>query len=517
MKSISSALTTHLGLSTTTLATLWKINRADGKVLGFTDHDQQINYDDGAQLWLDDIDAIVQGTGSSMDSGPFNPTTSYEIAFYLNAAQPGTCTTASAGWAALDGMNTYGGVWFKWLASRAQDEIVVNDTSSGAFASKLVTLQMGTQFAPRCNWHQQNNAGPGDLANSVYTSVIASHIKKGNRILVVLQSAGQGGVAGIGVGCDFGGTYTKIADVSSGTGAQVVAWLSDPFSSTPFFSVTWTVTIPNGVTMYNSQINVFILDGSSVTQYLPAQGFTPSAIEGNSNLSTDNLEVTSFLEVGAISDTDLRAGVYDACKIEIRLVNYNDLTMGDLKLRTGTVGNVVVKNGIGQFEIRGLIYRTQIAIGKLFGPTCRAELGDSDCGIDLRQWNQNGSVLTATDHRQFNPNSGLVMRGSATPFSPAITGWFSAGIITWTSGANLGFSMEVSSWNGTTLLLFESMPFAIAPGDTFVISPGCNLLSGAGGDCFNKFNNIINFRGEPFIPGMDQLVIYPNADGSVPG
>lgn len=44
MKTIGSGLAAHLALPTTTLATLWKITRADGQVFGFTDHDADLTY-----------------------------------------------------------------------------------------------------------------------------------------------------------------------------------------------------------------------------------------------------------------------------------------------------------------------------------------------------------------------------------------------------------------------------------------------------------------------------------------
>ncbi|MCB2081362.1 MAG: DUF2163 domain-containing protein [Hyphomicrobiales bacterium] len=50
MKSISTALNTHLEGEVTTLATCWKITRRDSTVLGFTDHDQNITFE--SQLYV---------------------------------------------------------------------------------------------------------------------------------------------------------------------------------------------------------------------------------------------------------------------------------------------------------------------------------------------------------------------------------------------------------------------------------------------------------------------------------
>jgi hypothetical protein len=44
MKTISANLTTHLGQTVTSLATLWKIVRTDGVQKFFTDHDQDITF-----------------------------------------------------------------------------------------------------------------------------------------------------------------------------------------------------------------------------------------------------------------------------------------------------------------------------------------------------------------------------------------------------------------------------------------------------------------------------------------
>ena len=44
MKSLSTALKTVLAAPAATLATLWKVTRTDGVVMGFTDHDRDLSY-----------------------------------------------------------------------------------------------------------------------------------------------------------------------------------------------------------------------------------------------------------------------------------------------------------------------------------------------------------------------------------------------------------------------------------------------------------------------------------------
>lgn len=45
MKSVSSGLATHLGERLTTLATCWRVERRDGTVFGFTDHDRDLEFE----------------------------------------------------------------------------------------------------------------------------------------------------------------------------------------------------------------------------------------------------------------------------------------------------------------------------------------------------------------------------------------------------------------------------------------------------------------------------------------
>lgn len=90
-------------------------------------------------------------------------------------------------------------------------------------------------------------------------------------------------------------------------------------------------------------------------------------------------------------------------------------------------------------------------------------------------------------------------------------GWFKAGHLKWTSGLNSGVSMEVKSWNSTTreIVLFLEMPFEIVLGDQFDIYPGCQKRVVE--DCKTKFDNVANFRGEPYVPGRDAILKVPDA------
>ena len=92
----------------------------------------------------------------------------------------------------------------------------------------------------------------------------------------------------------------------------------------------------------------------------------------------------------------------------------------------------------------------------------------------------------------------------------AVDDWFKYGGITWDTGSNIGLTMEVKA---NTVLsnqidLFLDMPFPITVGDKLGIYAGCDRKLST---CIAKFNNVANFRGEPYVPGQDQLFDYPDS------
>lgn len=303
-----------------------------------------------------------------------------------------------------------------------------------------------------------------------------------------------------------------------------------------FGQATTTLAVLWKVTLQNSTVLAFTSFDQPITYltvtYTPTNGVLPSANNTNSNMSVDSLALTGFLDGTVVKDTDIRNGIYDYARIEQRIVNWNDLTQGDLLLRKGILGNVKMVNGLFDAEVRGLTQYFSTLIGSLFGPLCRAELFSDQsntidsgskylCHVKQADYQQNGSVSSAPDANHIVPAAGLKMVGSTTPTVPAPSGWFNDGVITFTSGANNGFSFEIESWDGTTLAMLLPMPNQPSPADTFSIVPGCDKSATSTG-CL-KFQgyssdglqtivaatNILNHRGEQQIPGMDGILDYP--------
>ena len=230
----------------------------------------------------------------------------------------------------------------------------------------------------------------------------------------------------------------------------------------------------------------------SVT-YEASAGHTPSSIRTTATLGVDNLEVQSVLDSSAITEADIQAGLWDYAEVEIMLVNYLSLADGHMLLRKGWLGNVKTGRATFVAELRGMMQPLQQSIGRVYTPACDAALGDARCGVTLASYTVTGSVTTATSARVFTDTT----RTEAD-------GYFDGGLITWTSGDNDTYSMEVkSSTAAGVITLQQGMPNDTTIGDTYSLSAGCDKLLAT---CRDKFSNVVNFRGFPHVPGPDKVI-----------
>lgn len=241
-----------------------------------------------------------------------------------------------------------------------------------------------------------------------------------------------------------------------------------------------------GFTDHDLALSIDGLDYDSIA------GFTPTTVESKSNMSVDNLEVEGQTFPSKITESDLLAGMYDYAEIEIFTVNYEDLSQGRLIVKRGRLGEVTINEQLFTAEVRGLTQHLSQTIGEVYSPSCRAVLGDARCKRSLASFTITTTVTEITNNQTFK----------ASALTQA-AGWFTGGEVEWTSGNNTGRRMEVKEFASTQLVLALPMGKSIQVGDGFKVIAGCDKTREA---CRSKFNNILNFRGEPDVPGVDQLL-----------
>jgi len=225
--------------------------------------------------------------------------------------------------------------------------------------------------------------------------------------------------------------------------------------------------------------------------YIASQGLDISSLEVSASLAVDNLELTTLDDGTTFTHADVLSGKWRNADFVISRYNWASPADGVEVRMTGTVGDVRLLRGSIVAELRGLQQALQQPIGSVTSKTCRARLGDAMCGVNLATYTFTGGVTTATSNQTFTDST----KAQAADY-------FAEGILTWTSGPNTGLSVKVKTFAAGVFTLSLPMLLTVAVGNTFSVVAGCQKRLE---DCRDKFNNILNFQGEPHLPGIDAL------------
>lgn len=238
--------------------------------------------------------------------------------------------------------------------------------------------------------------------------------------------------------------------------------------------------------------------------YTPCGSLVSSALQTSAEFgATENLDLTGVIASGQITRADLWAGKYDAADIEVWRVDWSNPTVADL-LAAGKAGSLEFGSNEFKFEVVTAGERLQQRpILQPVMPTCRFRLGDSRCTVDLEAARVSGSVtaLATPDLRV-----GAAKRIFADASRTEADGYFQLGRLTWTSGANIGISVDVKLYAADTFTLERPMQYDIELGDAYTVVPGCDRIFTT---CDTKFANAVNFGGFPHLRGTDDLQQTP--------
>lgn len=233
-----------------------------------------------------------------------------------------------------------------------------------------------------------------------------------------------------------------------------------------------------------------------------SSGLTARALETGTGLSVDNSEAAGVLSDDAVSEADLRAGRWDGAEVVIRLVDWTAPDVSDVLFR-GTLGEVSHGAGGFQAELRGLAEALNVPRGRVYHSRCDAVLGDARCRVamDGPGMAEEVVVLSVEDARVF------VVEG-AGEYAPD---WFARGRGIVLGGAADGLEERVKLDRpvpgGRRVELWAPLGAAPVAGDRMRLEAGCDKAMAT---CRDKFDNVLNFRGFPHIPGDDWMMAVPS-------
>lgn len=238
--------------------------------------------------------------------------------------------------------------------------------------------------------------------------------------------------------------------------------------------------------------------------YLSREGVNPTAIEQQADGAVQNSEVNGSLSTDFASEAEIVSGLWDKAFVTVFEVNFRDLTMGRMTLQAGTLGDVKAGRSAFTAELRGLLQALQQTVGRVYSPNCQANLGDSECKVNVEAMRFT-STLTGVSSRRVFADSAATQAAD----------FFGAGVLTVLSGDMAGAQMEVYSFQAGVYTLALPLPMNPTVGMAYSVLPGCRKRHERGirnplgvSDCADKFSNVINFRGLPpaLFPGNNRIL-----------
>ncbi|WP_288928620.1 DUF2163 domain-containing protein [uncultured Maritimibacter sp.] len=230
-------------------------------------------------------------------------------------------------------------------------------------------------------------------------------------------------------------------------------------------------------------------------------GLTAHALMQTTGLAIDNTEALGALSDASVTEADIRAGRFDGAEVEAWLVNWANPDERLLQFR-GSLGEITRSGGAFRAELLGLTETLNRPQGRVYQSACSAVLGDGRCGFDTNQpgFSEELAVVAIEDDVRFTLDG-----ADEQPER-----WFEKGRFAVLDGGAAGLVGVIKNdgigAGGRVVELWQALRAPMRVGDRVRIEAGCDKRHQT---CRDRFDNIVNFRGFPHIPGEDRLLSVP--------
>ena len=491
MKAISQELQDHLAGPVTTLATCWRLDLKDGTVMGFTDHDHPIDYDGvryearggfdastiqtTGDLAVDEleVDALLDSDGiteADLAAGRYDHAEITIFSVNYNDLSMGHITWRRGWLGEVSPSNGIATAEVRGLTQALKQPI--GETYTAACRADFMDSRCrygwttvlkfdGVSDHVDCTnaiWvnHSQQTAEcwfyrEQDQAEST------NHSTKN----VLLAKASDNDNDNFEVGTS-GSDVILYLDTAGGSGTQTFA-ANIRDNAWHHLAIT-----------FNGGLTHIFLDGEEVGSYDWGGDMASDADPSPFAIGKSLHQGAPFK--GKISDVR----VWSIVRTQAEIQNAKDERLSGSE--SGLVAYYKLDEGSGETATD--------SAGSNDGTINGAIWSAGNIRVGGKNPRVTGSVTSAADPGTFSDSN-----------RTEESGWFDYGVVTWTSGANAGLSAEIRYFNGSQFGLFEPMPYAIAAGDTYEVTPGCDKRLQT---CRDKYDNVVNFRGEPYIPGRQE-------------
>ena len=187
-------------------------------------------------------------------------------------------------------------------------------------------------------------------------------------------------------------------------------------------------------------------------------------------------------------------GALDGARVVIERIFFSDWVtpVGAVVIFSGRVSDVSGSRSAVKVDVKSDIELLNVSSPRnIYQAGCMRTLYDGGCKVNREKFTVNGRVTA-------NSMTGTELACNLTQAD----GWFNQGVIKFTSGRNAGLSRTVKEHKGGRLSFALRLPSPPQSGDVFKIYPGCDKRQET---CGKKFDNIVHFRGFPYIPAADTI------------
>lgn len=283
------------------------------------------------------------------------------------------------------------------------------------------------------------------------------------------------------------------------------AFLSRLRSETTTLAFCWRLSLRDGTVLgFTSHDQRITIEG---VVYQPQNAIVPSAFQQDLSLGADDVQLSVMFSSEQVSEQDLVTGRLDAAQYLYFLIDWQfpptslaTVPATYLELSAGRLGEWSANTQSFKAEGLGLLEQMAEAQPLETSPVCRATLGDNKCKVVLTSFTHDLTVVEVNG------------RAIITNAFDRPDGYFDNGNLTFLTGSNAPDTYKIERWANTanqiTLLLPPNRPVSV--GDSIRCVAGCGKLLSV---CRDKFSNVLNFQGEPSIPGQDVWVSGQPVDG----
>ncbi|WP_279477831.1 DUF2163 domain-containing protein [Aureimonas sp. SK2] len=235
------------------------------------------------------------------------------------------------------------------------------------------------------------------------------------------------------------------------------------------------------------------------TTFSARTGWTAGEAEAALGLAAGTQGVEGALSSEAVSGADIAAGLFDGASVEVFRVDWQRPEQ-HLLVEVADFGEITRTDTGMTVELRGLAARLDRQRGRFYRRRCDAALGDARCRVDLGPWTRMGAIVSVGDGKVVLDGLGSFDLG---PFREGR-------LLVGSEPARTVASLRTGEGGALVVDLVEAPSPDWAAGDIARLVAGCDRSFTI---CRERFDNALNFRGFPHIPGTDAALAVAKSDG----